>query len=111
LWRIAKQTPVINPAVAETARGKTTRSPTRVGSGLPNSLLQNERSEWIQPLLSLSVLVPDPESDMNPSFKIKQLRCCIDYGRDFGEAWAVWWMDCGSIPGKDIADDGKSLEA
>jgi hypothetical protein len=78
---------VITPKVAEIQMGKNTRSPTRVGSVLPNSLLQNESSEFDQPPASLSVLAREPESDMNPSFTTEKPFCCIDYLGDFGELW------------------------
>jgi hypothetical protein len=66
--RAANATPAINPAVEEIARGKTTRSLTRVGSVLPNSRRQNASSEVIQPPASLFGCESDPETDMNPSF-------------------------------------------
>jgi hypothetical protein len=78
-WRWpADQTPIIKPTVAEIARGKTTRSPTRVGSVLPNSLRQKASVEVVQPPASLFDFGLDPARDMNPSSTAERQLCCID---------------------------------
>ncbi len=60
----ADKAPIISPALAESPRGRSTKSRSRVGSVLPNSLRQKASAEFIQPPAPALGCGPDPEDSV-----------------------------------------------